>query len=310
MKKNSKPYIISGLIVVVVILALLIQKNQRSNNPEQPGPSSQKRIAQNSRDKDKSSSLLKQGDLLHRLGQNHKANLVNSTKENEEAEKRRMEAWKANFPYKPTYHPNLRLNLERYDPNNPATFRNDPEMQMAVKNHGFMELFFKNPQIYSAEFEQLYHLLEEVDRAENPKITALIFTQLLEYHKIMAKHDLNELWSKKELVPSGDGLGTLVEKMVPIDGKTTWGEQAYSHIASIVGLLVRPKHWPDKPLLDADEARAFRDRLVNEIPSANFVTMPYVVYLANGDSGAFGYDHDAEKNLKSGDRLLMVTQGN
>ncbi len=190
----------------------------------------------------------------------------------EEAEKHRLAVWKTNFPYKPTYLTDFKFDPERYDPNNPATFSKDPEMQRAVKDHGFMTSFFNNPQIYSVEFEQLYNLLREIDRAENPKITALIFTQLLDYHKIMAKYDLNELWSKKEFLPSGDGSGSLVEKVVPIDGKTTWGEQAYSHIASIVGLLVMPKHWPHKSLLDADEARAFRDRLLKEIPSEKRVS--------------------------------------
>lgn len=173
-------------------------------------------------------------------------------------------------------------------------------------DHGFMTLFFKNPQIYSAEFEQLYHLLSEIDRAENPKITGLIFTQLQEYHKIMAKYNLDDLWAKNDLVPPDDGQGPLVEKMIPIDGKTTWGEKAYEHIASIVGLLAMSKHWPDKPLMDADEARAFRDRLVKEIPSKNFVNMPLVVYLPNGDTGGFAYDHDVEKNLKAGEPLLAV----
>ena len=275
-------------------------------NPEKTTLTASDTIIQKSQNKAHSSTFSKQGDLLNRLGLNQKPNQIKSAKENEEAEKQRLGAWKLNFPYKPTYRKDFNFDPKRYDPNNPATFSNDPEMQEAVMDHGFMTGFFNNPQIYSAEFEQLYNMLKEIDRAENPKITALIFTQLLDYHKINAKHDLNELWSKEELVPSGDGSGSLVEKMVPIDGKTTWGEQAYSHIASIVGLLVRPKHWPNKPLLDTDEARAFRDRLVKEIPSENFVTMPYVVYLPNGESGAFGYDHDVEKNLKSGDPLLAV----
>jgi hypothetical protein len=304
MKINRKEYFLLGILIITVILSFLYQRNQRSKNLGKSIRAIEGKVEKHSIEEARPPSP--RGELLHRLGQNQKSNLIKSANEKEEAEKRRLEEWKTNFPYKPTYRTDFKFDPERYDPNNPATFRKDPAMRRAIRDHGFMTSFFNNPQIYSAEFEQLYHLLTEVDRAENPKITALIFTQLLDYHKINAKYDLNELWSKEELVPSDDGLGSMVEKMVPIDGKTTWGEKAYEHIASIVGLLVRPKHWPDKPLLDADEARAFRDRLVTEIPSENFVEMPYVIYLDNNQIGAFGYDGHIEKSLKSGDPLLMT----
>ncbi len=308
MKENSKPYFILKLLLLVGALVILIRIIKDPAEVEQPTHALKEKTAQNSNEKGNSSHTLKQGDLLHRLGQNHKSNLIKSVKEKEESENQRREAWKENFPYKPILHSKLKFDPNRYDPNNPETFNKDDKMRMAVRNHGFMKSFFNNPQIYSAEFEQLYNLLKEVDRAENPKITALIFTQLLDYHKIKAKHDLNSLWSKEELVPSEDGSGSLVEIMVPIDGKTSWGDKAYEHIASIVGLLVGPKHWPEKLLMNAEDARAFRDRLVKEIPSENFVTMPYVTYLSNGQIGAFGYDGYIEKSLKSGDQLLMVTQ--
>jgi hypothetical protein len=219
MKKNRKPCFIPGLIFVCIALVILIQINQRSIGIEQPNHALKEKTSQNINETGKSTHTLKQGDLLHRLGHEHKSNLIKTAKEKDETEKRRLEAWKANFPYKPTYHPHLKFDIDRYDPKDPSAFKNDPEMQEAVMNHGFMTSFFNNPPIYSAEFEQLYNILKEIDHEGNPKITALIFTQLLEYHKINAKHDLNKLWSKNKFVPSGDGSGLLVEKRFPLMAK-------------------------------------------------------------------------------------------
>jgi hypothetical protein len=255
----------------------------------------------------KTSIDARNGIAIYRRLQEQEARALEKQNVEEATEKQRLENWKANFPYEPTYHQTLKYDPSRYDPNNPATFTGDPEMETAVKNHGYMVAFYNNPQIYTAEFEQLYHMLKEIDRAENPMITGDIFSNLRCYHQCKRK-DQNALYSKKTYVPStneSDPPGKMVPVLVPIDGKTTWGDQAKSYHDAIVGLLVRSKYWPNKELLDADVARAFRDRLINEIPSENFVKMQPIIHLPNGDIGAFAYHDSAEKALKPGDKLLI-----
>lgn len=243
---------------------------------------------------------------LHRKAQAEDAKRILAEQETEEAENLRMKQWKENFPYKPTYHPTLKYDPNRYDPRNPSTFSGNPEMEMAVKNHGYMVAFYNNPQIYSAEFEQLYHMLEEIDRAENPIITGDIFANLKSYHQCRQKDQL-ALWAKTEYVlPKGNSPHgkRKIPVQVPIDGKTTWGERAEKFRSAIVGLLVRPKYWPEKELLDANVARAFRNRLIEAIPPDNLIKMQPIVHLPNGELGTFGYYYDAMLELKPGDKLL------
>ncbi|MCS1412489.1 MAG: hypothetical protein M2R46_00195 [Verrucomicrobia subdivision 3 bacterium] len=220
-------------------------------------------------------------------------------REAEEAERKRRENWEKNFPFKPTYHPTLVHDPERYDANNPATFRGDPEMEMAVKRHSYMVCFFNNPQRFSVEFEQLYHLLGEIDREDNPLVMGDVFSHLKDYHRAR-RFDPEALHSKKEWRPYDperdppDPLRRGVSERVPVDGKTTWGDRANSFSNAIVGLLGLPEYWPDRELLDVHVAREMRDRLLREIPSENI----------GEQAGFFGYDGDVQRSLKAGDRLL------
>ena len=85
--------------------------------------------------------------------------------------------WEANFPYKPTYHPTLKFDPRIYDPANPATWNNPggKRMHPVIDEHIFMRSFFENELRFTETFEQLYHLLEEYDRHDNPRIVASIF---------------------------------------------------------------------------------------------------------------------------------------
>lgn len=247
------------------------------------------------------------GIEIHRKNQQQVVTEIEERIAEESDEQQREKNWKANFPYKPTYHPSLLYDPERYNPRNPDTFTGDPEMEMAVKNHGYLIAFYNNPQIYTAEFEQLFHMLSEIDRSDNPIITGDIFANLKSYHQCKMK-DQSALWSKKEYVPSNntpDSNGKMVPIQVPIDGNTTWGDRAKSYHDAIVGLLVRSKYWPNKDLLDADVARGFRDRLIKEISPDNLSKMQPIVHLPNGEIGAFGYYYDAMLELKPGDKLLI-----
>ena len=306
---NMKHAALGALVFLVFLFVYFWPKDPESKT-------TQEFDTENERSKDqpnkfafssKTSIDARNGIALYRRLQEQEARALETQNVEEATEKQRLENWKANFPYKPTYHQTLTYDPSRYDPNNPATFTGDPEMETAVKNHGYMVAFYNNPQIYTAEFEQLYHMLKEIDRADNPMITGDIFSHLRCYHQCK-RRDQNALYSKKTYVPStneSDPPGKMVPVLVPIDGKTTWGDRTESYHAAIVGLLVRSKYWPDKELLDADMARAFRDRLINEIPSENLVKMQPIIQLPNGDIGAFAYHDSAEKALKSGDKLLI-----
>ncbi|MCS1406897.1 MAG: hypothetical protein M2R45_00052 [Verrucomicrobia subdivision 3 bacterium] len=230
----------------------------------------------------------------------------------EEAGRKRRENWEKNFPFKPTYHPTLVHDPERYDANNPATFSGDPEMKMAVKRHSYMVCFFNNPQRFSAEFEQIYHLLGEIDREDNPEVMGDVFNHLRFYHRARL-FDPESLYSRMkyrpydpERDPPDPGIMVHgVEEWTPVDGKTTFGDRANSYSNAIVELLVSPRFWPEREPLDAHTAREMRDRLLWEIPSENIVKMPIIPTLPNGEqAGFFGYDGDVQRSLKAGDRLL------
>ena len=125
-------------------------------------------------------------------------------------------------PYPKQTNSILAYNPSRYDVLNPETFNDDPVMENAVDDHAFMTCFYKNPQIDWPEFEQLYHLLEAVDRGDNPRITAEIFSCLQLYHKTVYY--------------GRDAFGP----------KTP--EEAYESYADpIVGMLVLDRYWPDRP---------------------------------------------------------------
>ena len=139
-----------------------------------------------------------------------------------EAEAKRLAHWRAHFPYPKQTNSILAYNPSRYDVLNPETFNDDPVMKNAVDDHAFMTSFYKNPQIDWPEFEQLYHLLEAVDRGDNPRITAEIFSCLQLYHKTVYY--------------GRDAFGP----------KTP--EEAYESYADpIVGMLVLDRYWPDRP---------------------------------------------------------------
>ena len=71
------------------------------------------------------------------------------------------------------------------------------------------------------------------------------------------------------------------------------------------GWLKSPARLSTFQALHQPDVRAFRDRLINEIPSENLVQMQPIIHLPNGDIGAFAYHDSAEKALKPGDKLLV-----
>jgi len=308
MKENKSMVVLLGVTFLVFIVAYLIdtkidkedEKNAEVTISQEKLQTPSSSVVQNLLH----SGQLQEGIEANRLRRERAQERHQFKLDADEAERRRLEHWKANFPYKKTYHPTLTFDRNRYDPSGESMFSIDYEMRRAVKDHGFLVAFYNNPQIYSAEFEQLFHLLVEIDRADHPMITAKIFNNLIHYHKLQ-RFDQDALWSRRENLPYPNATGKhLGEFNVPVDGKTTWGDKAKAYHDSIVGLLVRKKYWPDRDLLDANVARAFRDRLIKEIPPDNLVKMPNVTVLPNGEIGAFGYYRDAELALEPGDKLI------
>ena len=172
---------------------------------------------------------IREGIEKARLEAETKQQAQRESDEAAEAEAKRLAHWQAHFPYPKQTNPILAYNPSRYDIHNPLTFNDDPVMENAVDDHAFMTCFYENPQIDWPEFEQLYHLLEAVDRGDNPRITAEIFSCLQLYHKTVYYGQ--------------DAFGP----------KTP--EEAYESYADpIVGLLVLDRYWPDRPPMSLEDA--------------------------------------------------------
>ena len=90
------------------------------------------------------------------------------------AEAERLANWKANFPYKPTTDPDVVVTEEMLEEGYGYT--------PIFRNHGYMRHFFENEIRFTAQFEQLYHILEEHGRGDNPMATGDIFEALRRYH--------------------------------------------------------------------------------------------------------------------------------
>ena len=90
------------------------------------------------------------------------------------AEAERLANWKANFPYKPTTDPDVVVTEEMFEKGYGYT--------PIFRNPGYMRHFFENETRFTAQFEQLYRILEEHGRGDNPMATGDIFECLRWYH--------------------------------------------------------------------------------------------------------------------------------
>ena len=115
--------------------------------------------------------------------------LLEPPEEREETEEDKVEAerlanWKANFPYQPTTDPNVVITEEMLIPSNMA--------EPPTRNHCFLRSFFENEARFTAQFEQLYHILEEHGRGDNPVVAGNILNCLWQYHEY-SREDPDEL---------------------------------------------------------------------------------------------------------------------
>ena len=159
----------------------------------------------------------------------------------EEAE--RLANWKANFPYKPTTDPAVVITQEMLE---------DGGRSPVLNNHMFLRSFFESEARFTAQFEQLYGILEEHGRGDNPAAAAKIFSSLQGYHRYRQRDP--DALCRNSLTDTG------TERR-----NHTNGELAEMFKEAIVYCLHAERMWPDREFMPEDEAIAIRDRIVNEI---------------------------------------------
>ena len=203
-------------------------------------------------------------------------NLLTPPEEKEEtaedkAEAKRLANWKANFPYKPTTDPDLVMTEETIKFSNPSS---------PAGIHGFLKEFFQNEARFTSQFEQLYHILEEHGRGDNPVAAGQIFNSLWEYH----------YYSQKDPDESSGVYSFRLGRHV------TNAEEAECCFESIVYELHAERRWPDLEFMPEAEAMAIRDRIVNEIEGMDEIPESFFVYKDDID-------------LEVGDSPLVISPG-
>lgn len=209
----------------------------------------------------------------------------------EKAEAERLANWKANFPYKQTTDPAV-----VFDPNHPRAVE-------IRNNHGFLTSFFRSEARFTPQFEQLYHILKEYDRHDNPIEVGRIFRDLSNYHQFM-NDDPEKVLSHIAGVRTNKQTGQLYFYYEPSISMETGKPRTYAGEAkacrdSVCTSLYQPKHWPDKEkMYTQKEVAAIFDRLASEIQGLD----------ALPDSN-MGIDGDASKALRPGDSPLVPYAG-
>ena len=262
-----------GFVAVVFTACLMFFQNQRTketaqtieNNTAETQPP-----ADNVATEQRVASVAL-ASLLSRTHPEHEA--VEETEEDPEA--KRLANWKDNFPYQPTTDPDVVITEEML-----ANYGNgDPTV---IHNHCYLRSFFESEARFTAQFEQLYHILEEHGRGDNPVAAGIIFDNLWEYHKYRQR-DPDEL------------SGAYSYRM----GRyCTNAEQAEAHFEGIVYSLHAERRWPDREFMPEDEAIALRDRIVNEIQGMDKLPEP-----------EFAIDHDYRDELEEGFSPLVISPG-
>ena len=203
-------------------------------------------------------------------------NLLGGNKDPEEtqadAEAERLANWKANFPYQPTTDPNVVMTERTLHINRSAS----PPADI----HGFLKGFFQNEARFTAQFEQLYHILEEHGRGDNPVAVGNIFNSLWRYHDYSSK-DPDEISGRYS-----NRLGRY----------KTNGEAAETFFEGIVYELHAERVWPDREFMPEDEAMALRDRIIDEIEGMDEIPHPRFTYRNDPD-------------LDVGDSPLVISPG-
>ena len=273
-KFNNKTILwMIGFVAVVFTACLMFFLNQREketaqteeNNTVNPQPSADIEVVE------QRVESVAFASLPSRTHPEHEA--VKETEEGPEA--KRLANWKDNFPYQPTTDPDVVITKEML-----ANYGSgDPTV---IHNHCYLRSFFESEARFTSQFEQLYRILEEHGRGDNPKQIAKIYSALWHYHEYLQKP------------PEEDSSAYSLRE----ERYNTNAEMAEVWFESIVYSLHAERVWPDKEFMPEDEAVALRDRIVNEIQGMDKLPEP-----------EFAIDHDYRDELEEGFSPLVISPG-
>ena len=208
----------------------------------------------------------------------------------EAREDNRRKLWEENFPWEPTYDPEVTATRE--------LLYGQPDSRAALDHHHKLKTFFESELRFSPQFEQIYRIMEKHDRTENPLALAGIFEVLTDYHKA-ARRD------SEELVRESDGRPSMQRKRVggPFESYT-WGERLETDKEVLRGLINSGYDWPYKEPMSDELVDSIIEELVNEVPGmADFrgdFTSAGEKLMILGEWG---------QSLKEGDPLLVPYEG-
>lgn len=191
--------------------------------------------------------------------------------------------WVENFPFEPTYHPELTYVPPQGEKWN-VRDEDEEKMMFAVARHGFIRRFYENPLRYTRGFEMLVKIMEEYGYGNNPERISNVYNAVSGYYEKVAK-------------ATEDPDGRVPNNMAFNDrGYSTWQEKADRGYNIIVGnMRDHNRLLPGEELMTREIAVEIRERILTEIPEEEFTQY----------QGWFAYKHDYEKDLKPGDPLLM-----
>ena len=191
--------------------------------------------------------------------------------------------WVENFPFEPTYHPELTYVPPQGEKWN-VRDKDEEKMMFAVARHGFIRRFYENPLRYTRGFEMLVKIMEEYGYGNSPERISNVYNAVSGYYKKVAR-------------ATEDPDGRVPNSMAFNErGYSTWREKADRGYNVIIGnMRDHNRLLPGEELMPREIAEEIRERILTEIPEEEF--MQY--------QGWFAYKHDYEKYLKPGDPLLM-----
>lgn len=191
--------------------------------------------------------------------------------------------WVENFPFEPTYHPELTYVPPQGEKWN-VRDEDEEKMMFAVARHGFIRRFYENPLRYTRGFEMVVKIMEEYGYGNNPERISNVYNAVSGYYEKVAK-------------ATEDPDGRVPNNMAFNErGYSTWREKADRGYNVIVGnMRDHNRLLPGEELMPREIAVEIRERILTEIPEEEFTQY----------QGWFAYKHDYEKDLKPGDPLLM-----
>lgn len=219
----------------------------------------------------------------------------------EAREDNRRKLWEQNFPWQPTYDSAVTATADMVS--------GDPEEDIRTANNHFdLKKFFGNELRFSPQLEQLFRIMEEYDRTENPVALGRAFDALREYHRILLWENLDEIKRKSNGEPArrrvrGDLItlsdGSRAWKRTDEWETFTWGEAAEDMRNNIASAIAAERHWPHQDPMPYYQAEEVVERLINEIHGWEDVK----------DRLVMGIPADARRSLKVGDPLLTPYAG-